>query len=149
MKESALQETCEPELVSCPQTTPMPSPTAISNGQQGSANQQLTETNEYEPKDSNTGRRTSGRVRKRTQVDGRCECDTEITNEEKEMGTQVMRCKARGCETGWVRTSSYSCLASGVLMGDTQFHIACMDYQFVPRNWTCPSCRSNSTKRRR
>ena len=42
---------------------------------------------------------------KRTQVDGRCECDTEITNEEKEKGTQVMRCKARGCETGWVRTS--------------------------------------------
>jgi hypothetical protein len=46
-------------------------------------------------------------------------------------------------------TSSYSCLASGVLMGDTQFHIACMDYQFVPHNWTCPSCRSNSTKCRR
>ena len=35
---------------------------------------------------NNTGRRTSGRVRKRTQVDGRCECDTEIT---KEMGTQL------------------------------------------------------------
>ena len=34
--------------------------------------------------------------------------DTEITNEEKEKGTQVMRCKAQGCETGWVRTSIYS-----------------------------------------
>ena len=104
---SALQETCEPELVSCPQTTSMLSPEVISNGQQESTVQQLTETNEYEPEDSNTGRRTSGRVRKRTQVDGRCECDTEITNEEKEKGTQVMKCKARGCETGWVRISCY------------------------------------------
>jgi hypothetical protein len=91
---SALQETCEPELVSCPQTTPMPSPAVISNGQQESTIQQLTETNEYEPEDSNIGRRTSGRVWKRTQVDGKCECDTEITNEEKERGTQVMMCKA-------------------------------------------------------
>ena len=42
-------------------------------------------------------------LEKRTQVDGRRECDTEITAEEKEdsEGTQVsMRCKARGCETG-------------------------------------------------
>ena len=23
---------------------------------------------------------------------------------------------------------------------------ACMDYDFMPRNWTCPSCKSNSTK---
>ena len=56
-KMSALQETCKPELVSCPQTTSMPSPAVISNGQQESKStiQQLTETNEYEPKDSNTG----------------------------------------------------------------------------------------------
>ena len=90
---SALQETCEPELVSCPQTTSMPSPAVISNGQQESEStiQQLTETNEYEPEDSNTSRRTSGQVQTRTQVNGRCECDTKITNEEKEKGTQVMR----------------------------------------------------------
>jgi hypothetical protein len=62
-----------------------------------------TETNEREPEESSNGRRTSGRVRKRTEVDGRCECDTEITAEEMEEGTRVMRCKARGCETGWVR----------------------------------------------
>ena len=80
----------------------------ISNGQQGSTIQQLTETNEYKPEDSNTGQQTSGRVQKRTQVNGRCECDTEITNEEKEKGTQVMRCKAPGCEMGWVHTSIYS-----------------------------------------
>ena len=48
---SAPQETCEPELVSRPQTTPMPSPAVISNGQQGSTIQQLTDTNEYEPED--------------------------------------------------------------------------------------------------
>ena len=115
---SAPKETCESKLVS-PQTTPMPSPAVISNDQQESTIQQLNENNEYEPEDNNAGRRTSGRVRKRTQVDGRCECDTEITNEEKEQGTQVMRCKARGCETGWVRTSSCSCLVSSVLIGDT------------------------------
>ena len=65
----------------------------------------VSETNEREPEDNSTGRRTSGRVRKRTQVDGRCECDTEIIADEKEEGTRVMsmRCKARGCETGWVR----------------------------------------------
>lgn len=47
-------------------------------------------------------RRSSGRVRKRTEIDSRCECDTLITLEEKEAGTRVMECKARGCETGWV-----------------------------------------------
>ena len=51
----------------------------------------------------NGTRRSSGRVRKRTEVDSRCECNTLITLEEKEIGTQVMECKARGCETGWVR----------------------------------------------
>jgi hypothetical protein len=68
---------------------------------------QLTETSEHRPEDcedSNTGRRTSGRDRTRTQVDGRSKCDTELTTAEKEEGTQVMRCKARGCETGYVLT---------------------------------------------
>ena len=42
-----------------------------------------------------------------TQVHGRCECDTQITVDEKEEGTWVpvmkrMRCKARGCQKGWV-----------------------------------------------
>ena len=55
-----------------------------------------------QPEDVGT-RRSSGRVRKRTEVDSRCECNTLITLEEKEIGTQVMECKARGCETGWVR----------------------------------------------
>ena len=39
--------------------------------------------------------------------DGRCECDTEITNEEKEKGAQVMRCKARGCEIGCITQLRY------------------------------------------
>lgn len=52
---SAPQETCEPELVPHPQTTPMPSPVVISNGQQESMIQHPTETNESEPEDSNTG----------------------------------------------------------------------------------------------
>jgi hypothetical protein len=30
-------------------------------------------------------------------------------------------------------TSSYLCVVSSVLMGDMQFHIACMDYQFMPQ----------------
>ena len=47
-------------------------------------------------------RRSSGRVRKWTEIDSRCECDTLITAEEKEAGTRVMECKAPGCETGWV-----------------------------------------------
>jgi hypothetical protein len=47
-------------------------------------------------------RRSAGRIWKRTEVDSRCECDTLITSEEKEAGTRVMECKARGCETGWV-----------------------------------------------
>jgi hypothetical protein len=81
----------------------MSSPAVISNGQQESTIQQLTEINEYEPEDSS--RRTSGRVRKRTQVDGRSECDTEITNEAKEKGTQVMRCKA-----GWVLQVTHVCV---------------------------------------
>ena len=55
-----------------------------------------------QPEDVGT-RRSSGHVRKRTEVDSRCECNTLITLEEKEIGTQVMECKARGCETGWVR----------------------------------------------
>jgi len=139
---SAPQETCMPELVPRPPTTPtllsavdgasMPPPMMI--GQQESTIQaenmqtrldyvpaELTETSEHEPEDSNTGRRTSGRVRKRTQVDGRCECDTEITAEEKEEGTQVMRCKARGCETGWVR---------GTYLLD--FRVGCASMRNVP-----------------
>ena len=55
-----------------------------------------------QPEDVGT-RQSSGRVRKRTEVNSRCECNTLITLEEKEIGTQVMECKARGCETGWVR----------------------------------------------
>ena len=55
-----------------------------------------------QPEDVGT-RRSSGRVQKRTEVDSRCECNTLITLEEKEIGAQVMECKARGCETGWVR----------------------------------------------
>ena len=84
----------------------------FSNGQQRSTIQQLTETNEYKPAsdDSNTGQWTSRQVRKRTQVNERCECDTEIMNEEKEKGTQVMRCKVPGCKMGWVHTSIYSCI---------------------------------------
>jgi hypothetical protein len=74
-----------------------------------------SETNERESEDNSTGRRTSGRVRKRTQVDGRCECDTEITAHEKEEGTRVMKCKARGCETGWVRVI-FACQCSEFLM---------------------------------
>ena len=70
-------------------------------------------------------------------------------NEEKEKGTQVMRCKAQGCETGWVRTSIDQVThVEECSDSDTQFHIMCMDYQFMPRNWTCPSCKSNSTKHR-
>ncbi|KDR76610.1 hypothetical protein GALMADRAFT_139524 [Galerina marginata CBS 339.88] len=83
-----------------------------------------------EPEVGIGARRSSGRVRKRTEVDSQCECDTLITLEEKEAGVQVMECKARGCETGW-------------------FHMSCMDFEFIPKNWTCPSCKPGTTKRRR
>jgi hypothetical protein len=54
---SAPQEPSDPKLASHLQTTPMPSPVVISNGQQELTLQQLTETHEYdEPEDSNTGR---------------------------------------------------------------------------------------------
>ena len=36
-------------------------------------------------------------------MDSRCKCGTEITAEEKDVGECVMMCKARGCETIWVR----------------------------------------------
>lgn len=49
---------------------------------------QPTETNEHETEDWNTGRCTSGQVRKSNQVDERCECDTEVTTEEKDEGTE-------------------------------------------------------------
>ena len=104
-----------PELMPQPQTTvfsvpavedtPMSSSPAMI-GQQGAALQEQlmdSETNECEPEDNSTGRQTSGRVRKRTQVDGKCECDIEITPDEKEEGTTVMMYKVRGCETGCVR----------------------------------------------
>jgi len=73
-----------------------------------------SETNERAPEDNSTGRRTSGRVRKRTQVDGRCECDVEIMADEKEEGTRVMMCKAPDCETGWVRVilQLFSCVVN-------------------------------------
>ena len=73
-----------------------------------------SETNERAPEDNSTGQRTSGRVRKRTQVDGRCECDVEITADEKEEGTRVMMCKAPGCKTGWVRVilQLFSCVVN-------------------------------------
>jgi hypothetical protein len=122
----APQETCEPKLVPRPQTIPMHSPVVISNGQQES-------TNEYEPEDSNTGRRTSGRVRKRTQVDVRCECDTEIMNEEIKGNSsdEVQSARLRNGLGAYFK----SCLASSVLMGDT--------------HWTCASYKYNSTKCRR
>jgi len=72
------------------------------------------ETNEHAPEDNSTGQRTSGRVRKRTQVDGRCECDVQIMADEKEEGTRVMMCKAPGCETGWVHVilQLFSCVVN-------------------------------------
>ena len=45
-------------------------------------------------------------MRRRIQVDSRCEYDTEITAQEKELGERVMMRKARGCETVWVRDST-------------------------------------------
>ena len=51
----------------------------------------------------NDSLRSSGRVRRKIQVDSRCKCGTEITAEEKDVGECVMMCKARGCETIWVR----------------------------------------------
>ena len=63
-----------------------------------------------QPEEDDGNRRSSGRMRKRIQVDSRCECDTEITAEEKEVGDSVMMCKARGCETVWVRaTLRFTC----------------------------------------
>ena len=44
-------------------------------------------------------------MRRRIQVDSRCECDTEITAQEKEVEDSVMMCKARGCETVWVHAT--------------------------------------------
>jgi len=89
--------------------TPMSPPTTI--GQQGPALQADTmqiplgrsqvhltdsETNERAPEDNSTGRRTSGRVRKRTQVDGRCECDVEITADEEEELTVTVSHRMHG-----------------------------------------------------
>ena len=42
----------------------------------------------------------SGCVWRRTKVDSQCECNMLITLKEKEVSTQVMECKACGCETG-------------------------------------------------
>ncbi|KAF9459007.1 hypothetical protein BDZ94DRAFT_1225323 [Collybia nuda] len=43
-----------------------------------------------------------------------------------EAGDLVMACKVPGCETVW-------------------FHQACMDHDFAPRNWSCPSCKATGT----
>lgn len=50
---------------------------------------------ENEPEENDSNRRSSGRMRRKIQVDNRCKCDTEITAEEKEVGDSVMMCKAR------------------------------------------------------
>ena len=56
----------------------------------GQVQQTDSETNEREPEDTGQHWPTnSGRVRKRTHVDGMSECDTEITADEKEEGTRV------------------------------------------------------------
>ena len=65
-------------------------------------------------------RRSSGRIRKRTEIDSRCECDTLITAEEKEAGTRVMECKACGCETGWVRGICFNSHHSTYLSANIQ-----------------------------
>ena len=50
-----------------------------------------------------------------------------------------------------VHAAETSCDPRGVMpVSDCQgaFVTTCMDYEFVPRNWTCPSsCKSNATKR--
>ena len=56
-----------------------------------------------QPEENNSNRRSSKRMRRRIQVDSRCEYDAEITAEEEEVGDSVtMMCKARCCETVWV-----------------------------------------------
>ncbi|KAF9456178.1 hypothetical protein BDZ94DRAFT_1276297 [Collybia nuda] len=65
-------------------------------------------------------------------LDNSCICDRTVSAAEIEAGDLVMACKVPGCETVW-------------------FHRACMDHDFAPRNWSCPSCKATGTtgKRRR
>ena len=46
-----------------------------------------------QPEENEGNRRSLGRIRRRIQVDSRCECDTEITDQEKEVRSErVMMC---------------------------------------------------------
>jgi hypothetical protein len=79
-----------------------------------------------------------------------CECGHEISSTEIENRDTVMQCKVPGCETVWVSRPQWSscCKRDADEFGPSQYHRECMNYDIVPKNWSCPSCKA-STKRRR
>jgi len=88
-------------------------------------------TQDQTPQDPPTDATKSRRIRKVRRIDLKgCECGWEVSQAEIEAGDNVMRCKVQGCETVW-------------------FHRMCMDYDYVPKNWACHSCKASSTKRHR
>lgn len=75
-----------------------------------------------------------------------CICGLTITDREIKDSKAVMKCRVPGYETVWVSEPSitltfFNCLSS-------QFHMGCMDYDFVPWHWSCESCRAGANRRR-
>jgi len=78
-----------------------------------------------------------------------CECGQDVEERDRREDSQVaVQCVAKGCETVWVCISV--CNTSRLIcFSHHQYHRECMKGDLLARNWSCPSCRLNNSKRRR
>ena len=79
-----------------------------------------------------------------------CICGITITDREIQDNETVMMFRVPGCETVWVSEPSIqSSFMSCSSLFSSQFHMTCMDYEFIPQQWSCDSCKAGSSRRRR
>ena len=88
---------------------------------------------------------TGKRIRKSRTFDlNVCICGSEVSEAEIKEGDTIMRCKVPGCETEWVCKPHPRGFFT-YWLAYSQYHRACMMYDFAPKNWSCPSCKGSST----
>jgi hypothetical protein len=76
-----------------------------------------------------------------------CECGITISDDEIQAGETVMKCTVEGCETVWVSDSSFKLVFTAFIDISSQFHLACFNFDYAPRLWSCDSCRDNGSRR--
>jgi hypothetical protein len=60
--------------------------------------------------------------------------------------SKAMKCRVPGCETVWV--SELSVVVGTFVDRVAQFHLVCIEYDFIPQQWSCKSCKGGNRRRR-